>query len=131
MDDALTLVLIVGIIGIIGGVMFMQHRKRKNAQWSGTVIDKDTKKEYIHNTRHSRRNRRRGGSGIGLAGAVLAGNSMRRGNYTLKYYIFVKTDEGEEIKWEVSDGLYEEVNIGDQLKKEPGTTIPEITQKAE
>jgi hypothetical protein len=112
MQNNLVPVIIVAIL-VIGGVFAIaQYFRRKGMQWSGIVIDKG----YTESTNISNRNFQNGPTTI-ILGA-------QRPN--LKYYIVVKTNEGKELRWNVSEGLYQTFNIGDALQKNSGTLIPEV-----
>lgn len=121
-------ILIIGIIVVIGGGIvglgLYQKKKRKEASWSGSVIDKSIQ-ETVHNNDNNNYGEKRTGFSIGSNG--FNNNTAVTKSYNIK----VKTDTGEEISWPISSGMYETLNIGDRLVKNPGTEIPEITDKAD
>lgn len=118
---------LVAIIVIIVGFFaysIIAKKKRKDSTWTGVVIDKDIL-ESIHNQNGTNQN-----SG-GLISFNFGNRSGNRSSVVHSYTIKVKTDAGEEFNWPVSNGFYEQVNIGDQLSKPAGTELPNIVQRAQ
>jgi hypothetical protein len=117
--------IIIGFVAVFGGVLgysLYSGRKQKNAQWTGTIVDKSVQ-EMVHDRNNQRQ------SGVSINGISLGGNNGS--NVTHNYSIVVQPDGGgEQFKWPISSGLYEQLNIGDKLSKRPGTKIPEVTEKA-
>lgn len=120
-----TTLIILGFVAIFGGFAaysIINGRKQKSASWTGTVVDKSIQ-EMVHNRNNQQR------SGISINGMSLNGNNGS--NVTHSYTIVVQPDGGgEQFKWPISSGLYEQLSIGDKLTKRPGTKIPEVTEKA-
>lgn len=120
-----TTLIIIGFVAVFGGVLgysLYSSRKQKNAQWTGTVVDKSVQ-EMVHDRNNQRQ------SGVSINGISLGNNGGS--NVTHSYSIVVQPDGGgEQFKWPISSGLYEQLNIGDKLSKRPGTKIPEVTEKA-
>ena len=122
MSETLIFILIaVIVIGFIGFSLFRSH-KQKNSSWSGTVIDKGYDEHVRSNQRRRQPGLRVGGIGIG---------NINQQHVSVKYYIRVETLAGGELKWPVSEGLYQQINIGDKLSKESGTKIPRITESSQ
>jgi regulatory protein YycI of two-component signal transduction system YycFG len=130
MNESLIIILFIGVFGAIGVALVVQHFKRKGSEWSGTVIDKDVHENVRNNTtsRHSNLDNR---SGVQLGTGGPRFGMQNQSHVTLSYSIRVNTSDGKEIKWPISEGLYQQIDIGDQLQKDSGTKIPRITQKAQ
>lgn len=114
------------IVCIIAFVIYgvYTNKKRKDAVWSGVVIDKDIT-EVVHDNNDFGNNNQQ--NGIGL---FSIGNTNNQMAVTHSYSIKVKTDGGEQFDWDISSGLYETINIGDRLTKSAGTDVPEVVEKA-
>lgn len=113
MTQTLTIVGFIVIFAIVGGL----YLKKKNIAFEGEVIDKDIKEvENIDNTVYK----------MSRPGTVTFGNKNNMSHF---YGIKVKTAAGKEIHWNISEGKYEIVKIGDYVTKRSGTTDIEITQK--
>lgn len=94
--------------------------QRKSMVWTGIVIDKGFDEHTQSNDN---------GGGIQIGKSLRIGGNVQ--NYvSRKYYIRVKTDVGQELKWNISEGLYGVINIGDRLAKDAGTQIPRVVQAA-
>ncbi len=123
MEALLVSGVIVAIIGfVIYGVYI--NKKRKDAVWTGVVVDKDISENVYDSNDFGDNNRQ---NSIGL---FSIGNTNNQVAVTHSYSIKVKTDGGEQIDWDISSGLYETINIGDRLTKSAGTDVPEIIEKA-
>ncbi len=112
---------------IIGVVLFfavlfiwliISHFKKRSTQWTGTVIDKGYT-ERVQTT-----GSRRGGLKIGGT-AISHGGGQ---HVSLNYYIVVKIDGEKELRWSISEGLYQRISIGDKLSKDSGTMIPRVVE---
>lgn len=108
---------IVALVVAYGIYALIRNKQRKDADWTGEVIDKAIKEQVHDNTRDTS-----GGSGFSVN---TGGPSV-----THKYYITVRPATGEQFDWEISSGLYETIAIGDQVAKHPGTAIPEVVAKS-
>lgn len=40
------------------------------------------------------------------------------------YYLYIKTDEGKDVKYSVNASAYEQFNVGDRLEKKEGEILP-------
>ncbi len=120
MSDDLIIVLGFAIIAIILIFVAVRYFRRRAMRWTGIVIDKN----YIENIIT-----RRGNGSVVKAGSFEIDMNPQT-QVKKNYYIVVKTDAGQELRWDISEGLYPIINIGDRLSKEPGTMIPMITESA-
>lgn len=114
MNDETVIMLILVAVAAIAIFAGVQYVRRLMQEWQGKVTDKDTRVR-----RHNNRNRRRRRSGISINSGTTT---------TIEHYIWVETDEGKEIKWKVTEGLYEQVGIGDRVKKDSGTTRAQLVE---
>ena len=112
-DGILAVVGFVAIFGGIGGFLIYSKIKRKNAAWTGTVIDKKAT-ETTSGPVHSGRNNSRATISIGA----------NRNAVNKHYKLVIKSDSGEEFSWPVGEGFYESTQVGDRLTKNPGTETP-------
>ncbi len=113
MSQTLTIALFI----IIGAVVVGLYLKKKNMSFEGEVIDKDVKEiENINNTVND----------MGRPGTL---TFSTKNNTSRVYSIKVKTMAGKEIHWNISEGKYEIIKIGDFVTKRSGTTDIDITQK--
>ena len=101
--------------------LIINYFRKRATEWIGIVIDKGTTQSY--RTTSVRRSPRVN------VGPFSLGQNNRHIN--INYYVVVETDSGKEIRWNISEGLYEVVKVGDKLKKDKGTTIPRVIEKAE
>jgi len=120
-------ILVIAVLVIVIGFVIIQYFRRRSAKWAGSVIDKGFTEHVDRDTVSNRSSQ--SGSSLKIGGLTIGGNMQQR-HVTRSYYIRVQTDEGKEIKWPVSEGLYETIKIGDRLTKEPGTQIPRIAENA-
>ena len=118
MSNTVTTTLI--IVVVVAGVLWAIITKilRRSESWTGTIIDKG----FSDNVHSNMRNTSMNGNGTNIS---IGGISMGQQQYvTQSYYIVVKTDTGKEIRWPISEGLYNQFTIGDKLQKDSGTEIP-------
>ncbi len=113
MTQTLTIIGFIVIFAIIGGL----YLKKKNMSFDGEVIDKDIKEtDNINNTVNN----------MDRPGTISFGN---KNNVSHFYSIKVRTTAGKDIHWNISEGKYEIIKIGDFVTKRSGTTDIEIIQK--
>lgn len=113
-------VIVLFIVGVFA-FGFWQNKKRKEASWNGTVMDKAMQENV--RTGNEQMDDRSGPS----VGGIRFGSSNSGVAVTHSYSITVRPDgAGEPFEWPVSSGFYELVKIGDQVVKRPGTTTPEV-----
>jgi hypothetical protein len=118
-------IFVMVFLGILGFALY-SRKQRKDASWSGTVTDKNAQ-EVVQNSNIPYQNQNRSfGVTLGGVNNVMGNNQV----VTHQYDITVMTDEGKELRWPVSSGMYETVSIGDKLVKRSGTETSEITAKA-
>ncbi len=118
------IIIVAGVsIAIVGFFVYgmYSNKKRKEAVWSGIVVDKNIL-EIAHDNNSNQNN-----NGVNL---FSMGNNGSQTTVTHNYSIKVKTESGDQINWPISSGLYEAINIGDKLTKSVGTDVPEIIEKA-
>lgn len=124
MNDTLSIVIGAAIVIVVVGAFvfsFVQGKKRKDASWTGTVIDKSMQ-EHVRTDNDRNDN----GSGMSVNGIRFGGDRSDVA-VTHSYSITVRPDgAGEPFDWPISSGLYESLNIGDKLVKRPGTDVPEV-----
>ena len=102
-------VFVVLVVAIVGYIIYAKI-KRRNASWTGTVIDKN-----MTETARAPMNNGNTNSGITFGGSTAVDR-----NYTIR----VKGDAGKEFTWPVGEGFYNSTNVGDRLQKSPGTETP-------
>jgi len=90
--------------------------RRREITFEGTVTDKDINESVAQN------------SGPANQGGISFGN---RGNVTHQYMIKVKTDAGKTVNYQVSEGQYEIIKIGDRVSKGKGTTEVNIVSSTQ
>lgn len=112
-------VVFVGMAALIIG----QKIKRKGAQWTGVVIDKNMTESVVRDSLHDRDTNSNGGLRIGLGGV---NNAVQR-----SYQLRIRDDAGKEFNWPVGEGVYQSVNVGDKLQKQPGTETPVVLSQAQ
>ncbi|MDQ5932367.1 MAG: hypothetical protein QG649_452 [Patescibacteria group bacterium] len=123
-QDILIIGGIAAVFIVIIGLSLYQNKKRKDASWTGVVIDK-AMQEHVDRDLNNRQSN--DGGGVSL---ISFGNNRSDVAVTHSYSITVRPEGGETFNWSVSSGFYELVSIGDKLSKRPGTTTPEIIEKA-
>ena len=122
MPGVLPILIVIILVGAFS-FMIIQNFRRKGMQWSGVVIDKNSS-ENISRSQPTVMNNQ---SSLTLGSIRIGGSDFQpQQRINLQYYIIVKTDDGKELRWNVSEGLYQTLNIGDKLKKDSGTMIPEV-----
>lgn len=117
--------LAIGVVVLIVGLSIyatVSHFKRKGMQWSGVVLDKGSRE--IKSVDRSPREKQ---SSLSVGGFTFGGGTApAQQTVTYSYFIVVKTDAQEEIKWDISEGLYEVIKVGDRVKKDSGAMTPQI-----
>lgn len=98
--------------------LIVNYFKKRSMQWTGTVIDKGYN-ERVRSTGNR-------GSGLKIGGVAVSHN--RGQHVSLDYYIVVKIEGEKELRWSVSEGMYQRINIGDKLSKNSGTMIPQVIE---
>jgi hypothetical protein len=96
------IIFFVIVFAIIGGL----YIRRREIVFEGEVVDKDIHESTVQN------------NSMG-SGGITFGNS---GGVTHSYMIKVKTDAGKEVNYQISEGKYEIIKIGDRVSKPKGTT---------
>ena len=124
MNNTTSVLIGVGFAAVFASIIIYSlytNKKRKDANWSGVVIDKAVQ-EIVERPNQTQQN------GVAVGGINFSNSQPA---VTHNYSITVRPDTGgEPFKWPISSGMYEQVSIGDTLRKQPGTQIPEIVQKA-
>lgn len=106
-------VFIVTFVIAVFGVLIGVYIHRRNMSFEGTVTDKDIQEEMVNTNT------------VGQdVGTITLGN---RNSVRHIYKIKVQTPAGKIISWQVSEGKYQIINIGDKVIKRSGTTDIEIT----
>lgn len=116
------IIVLIGVVFVgIAAMVTIQKIKRKGAQWTGVVIDKNMNESV---KQHGSRDRDTiGGNGFSIG---IGGNNAVRRSYNLR----IRDDGGKEFNWPVGEGVYQSVNVGDRLQKQPGTETPTILSQA-
>lgn len=96
---------IIGLLIVSTFVFFLYKMLRKpteslRSSWTGVVTNKDK----------------------GVSGTMINGLGAVKDYCNL----YIKTDEGKDITITVTDGLYQQINIGDKVKKEAGERYPSL-----
>jgi hypothetical protein len=115
MATALVIFAFIAIMGTFVAVYF--HRRSET--FDGEVVDKDVQ-EVVENSNYNQPSR-----GITFS---LSGNN-NQGDVTHTYMVKIKTSAGDTKTWQVSQGKYEIINIGDHVIKPSGTTDLQVTAK--
>lgn len=116
MENLTEILIFIGIIALfagIGGFMLFSKMKRKNASWTGVIIDKKVT-ETSSSPRHSRHINSRPTISFGTER-----NAINR-----HYKLIIRADSGNEFSWPVGEGFYETIQVGERLTKNPGTETP-------
>jgi len=116
LHGVLGVVVFVGVFVVVFGLVIYSFIHRREETFTGAVTDKDIR-ENVNNTYNNNFNQ--------PTGIVLGGTN----NVTHQYMIKVKTDAGKEISYQVSEGQYQIINIGDRVAKQKGTTEVQVVQK--
>lgn len=103
MNAFILIAVVVLILGIFMGVFL----HRRGMSFTGTVTDKDIHEQPVDNHGQA--------------------PSFNSNNVQHTYVVKIQTDAGKSINWNVSQGKYELLKIGDRVGKKPGTTDLEIT----
>lgn len=119
------IVAFVAVFVAILAIVIIQKFKRKGAQWTGVVIDKDMSETVNRNNMN--RGNTMGGNNNGISIGFGNGNNAVNRSYRLK----IRGDDGKEFNWPVGEGFYVSVNVGDRLQKQPGTETPVVLSKAQ
>ncbi|HSX53270.1 MAG TPA: hypothetical protein VLF90_02795 [Patescibacteria group bacterium] len=114
--------LVIGIIVAIFGLVIGLYIRRRAVAFAGKVVDKDVR-EQVNNNYNQNQTGNQGFSNS--TGGITNGS-----NVTHQYMIKVLTDAGKTFNWQVSQGKYEIIKIGDHVTKAAGTTDVEITPQA-
>jgi ABC-type Na+ efflux pump permease subunit len=124
MSEKLILFVILGVIALVFVLVSMNHFKKKSSSWKGVVIDKGTREKVRNNTTNRNNSV---GPNITIGKVSIGGltNSNQR-HVSISYFVVVKTDQGKEINWGISEGLYEKIKVGDEIEKTAGTMTPSI-----
>lgn len=106
---------IVGFVAIFGFVGLSYLKKRKRA-FTGQIVDKDIVQRTRNSSMRDRERGHNGGIRIGTGGMSF-GNTNTYEDHIVK----IKTNEGDVVSMNVSDGMYENLNIGDTVEKPSGS----------
>jgi hypothetical protein len=117
----MTIALVVGIFVVITGIFVATYLHRRSETFDGEVVDKDVQ-EVVENSNYNQPSR-----GMTFS---LSGNN-NQGGVTHTYMVKIKTATGDTKSWQVSQGMYEVINIGDHVVKPSGTTTLQVTAKAQ
>ena len=104
------LIALVFVAFIVVFVVFYIHSR--NETFEGDVTDKKSYEEQMNNMNNNR-------PGITLGERT-----------TTVYKIQVQTTAGKSIWWQVNEGKYETINVGDHVTKRSGTMDVDVTPKA-
>lgn len=116
---------IIIFIAIFAGAIFLGLRaskQRVEASWSGEVIDKSVDENVERNDQFNNNDNRPINIGFGVG----TNNAQIQPVVTHSYRVTIKTDDGKEIFWSVSSGMYEQIKIGDRMVKKSGEATPQI-----
>lgn len=102
---------------VVGALVIGLYIRRRNMSFEGTVTDKDIREETVTNT------------GQNQPSGITFGNN--NGGLRHVYTIKVQTTVGKSLNWQVSEGKYQIINIGDKVMKRSGTTDIEVTAKTQ
>lgn len=122
-QGSIWIVILFGVV-FVGAVILIivQKIKRKGAQWTGVVIDKSMTEDVRRGSVYDRNN---GGGGDGINIRFGGGNTAVQRSYNLR----IRDDGGKEFNWPVGEGMYQSVNVGDRLQKQPGTETPTVVSQ--
>lgn len=105
--------MVTALIIIVFVIFIAFYIRRRNMAFEGVVTDKDVRQEVINDPNSNQ------SSGIRI------GSSPVRQIYTIK----IQKSDGKSVSWQVSEGKYQIINIGDKVTKKPGTTDIEVAPK--
>lgn len=130
MSDTLIIIIILAAFGLTGAWLLIRFIRRRTSSWRGTVIDKDFR-EHIRTASRSRNQPMGTGPAINIGGMRI-GNPLQvnQSHMTMQYFAIVQLDTGKEIRWPISESLYQQINVGDVLVKPSGSTVPRIESRA-
>lgn len=114
MKNTLVIGIFVAVVGLFAGL----YIRRRAIAFAGKVIDKDVHEQVNNNFNQNQ-----------AANKGISINTASASNVTHQYMIKILTDAGKTINWQVSQGKYEIINIGDHVTKPAGTTEVEITHQ--
>ena len=116
MQNTTGLILAIGIAILVVSLIIGLYVKRREMVFEGQVIDKDIIEMQDDNLPSS------GSSTI----SIVANTSVRH-----EYKITVKTDVGKVVHYQISEGMYETIKIGDRVSKPKGTTQISIVSSSQ
>lgn len=127
MNSNILVILITLAVVIVLILIFLNYKKKKDSSWSGTVIDKNIQEIVNQNPNNY-------GSSFGnqnnKAINISLGGLNQQQAVTHKYLVTIQTTNGQQINWDISSGMYEQISIGDELSKASGTMTPQIIKKS-
>ena len=127
--ENIIILIILGIAVLVFIGLGVNYLKKRSSKWNAVVVDKDFREQVRnHNNRRPMRN-----NGIGAAinigpQGVSIGNNNR--HVTVNYFAILKSEEGKEFKWRISEGMYEKIQIGDKVEKQSGSMTLNIIESA-
>jgi len=110
-NNPLVLVAVIAIFAIALILVIVSAIRRREESFEGKVIDKDIQENVVQN------------QPINQQPGITFGNT---GAVTHAYRVKVQTDTGKVINYQISEGLYETIKIGDRVSKPKGTTTLSI-----
>ncbi len=109
--------LIIGLFAAIAAAVVTLYVRRRNITFEGVVTDKDVQEIANDN--------------LSLKKPATIRFGKRINHVSHQYNIKVQTDLGKMINWQISEGKYQILNIGDHVSKPSGSTDINITPRAQ
>ncbi len=128
MSENIIIFVVLGIFALVFVGIGINYFKKRSSEWKATVIDKDYSEQVRNHNTVNRGNFPNRGAGpsinIGSRGISIGAANQR--NLSINYFVKLKSEQGKEFRWKISEAMYEKIQIGDTLEKKPGTTVPTI-----
>ena len=112
-NDPIIFAVVIAAVVLVFAYVIYAKIKRRNASWTGTVIDKNVTETATSPVDNNNSNDNDSGVTFGSRNAI-------NRSYTLR----IKDDSGKEFNWPVGQGFYDSTDVGDKLTKNPGTETP-------
>lgn len=110
-------ILVAAVFGLIFAGIITLYIRRREEVFEGQVVDKDIV-EGVNNSMP-----------MNSQPGLHIGGTAGYGNVTHSYVVKVQTAEGKTKTWNVSEGKYEIIKIGDHVVKPKGTTDLQIVSQ--
>ena len=110
---AAALIIIALVAFFIAYIALWMHRKSE--VFEGVVVNKDIRENTVQSTNPNQ------SSGFSFG---------RSAGVTHEYVVMVQTSDGKTKTWQVTEGKYEIIKIGDRVSKSKGTTDLQVVSSS-